>query len=71
MPQFYKTIKVFGVDNNKMLTVNEDGVIGNANITPENIDNIDDRVSTLEGNLTDISEQLTDINGESISVVSE
>lgn len=71
MPQFYKTIKVFGVDNNKMLTVNENGVIGNANITPENIDNIDDRVSTLEGNLTDISEQLTDINGESISVVSE
>ncbi len=40
MPQFYKTIKVFGVDNNKMLTVNENGVIGNANITPENIDNI-------------------------------
>ena len=71
MPQFYKTIKVFGVDNNKMLTVNEDGVIGNTNITPENIDNIDNRVSTLEGNLTDISEQLTDINGESISVVSE
>lgn len=71
MPQFYKTIKVFGVDNNKMLTVNENGVIGNANITPENIDNIDDRVSTLEGNLTDISEQLTGINGESISVVSE
>ena len=71
MPQFYKTIKVFGVDNNKMLTVNENGVIGNANITPENIDNIDNRVSTLEGNLTDISEQLTDINGESISVVSE
>ena len=71
MPQFYKTIKVFGVDNNKMLTVNENGVIGNANITPENIDNIDDRVSTLEGNLTDISGQLTDINGENISVVSE
>lgn len=69
MPQFYKTIKVFGVDNNKMLTVNENGVIGNANITPENIDNIDDRVSTLEGSLTDISEQLTDINGESISVI--